>query len=75
MTVYLVLGAKGFIGSHLVDRFANLDFPVYLYNRWDRTVVEYSTNKKESLEQFIEIKNLLRLSIVLPHGVHNWNPS
>jgi len=61
MTVYLVLGAKGFIGSHLVDRFANLDFPVYLYNRWDRTVVEYSTNKKESLEQFIENKESIEV--------------
>ena len=61
MTVYLVLGAKGFIGSHLVDRFANLDFPVYLYNRWDRTVVEYLTNKKESLEQFIENKESIEV--------------
>lgn len=61
MTVYLVLGAKGFVGSRLVDRLAKLEMPVYSYNRLDHTVVKYLTNKQESLEQFIEDKNSIQV--------------
>lgn len=61
MTVYLVLGAKGFIGSQLVDRLAKLEVPVYSYNRLEHTVVKYLTNKQESLEQFIEDKNSIQV--------------
>lgn len=61
MTVYLVLGAGGFIGSRLVDRLAKLEMPVYSYNRLDHTVINYLTKKQESLEQFIEDKNSIQV--------------
>lgn len=61
MTVYLVLGAKGFIGSQLVNRLAKLEVPVYSYNRFNHSVVKNCTNKQESLEHFIEDNNSIKI--------------
>lgn len=49
-TVFLVTGAAGFIGSNLVEAILNLGYKV-------KGLDNYSTGKKENIEQFFQNKN------------------